>query len=92
MKPVLSSSLIDNFNHQMAKHKEKTIRALQPFLKGQVLHVPDLRPAFAQWKQGVNINYEQLIPAVDAQLEAFCDNENMVEKGKAVNFAFFASR
>ncbi|KAF4506300.1 hypothetical protein G6O67_006398 [Ophiocordyceps sinensis] len=51
----------------------------------------DLRPAFANWEQGVSPHHGKLIPVVNAQLEKFCSDKKAVDKGKAIGFALLAS-
>ena len=40
-----------------------------PVYQNQKLHIPNLHPAFAHWKQGVNPAYERVKAAVDGELE-----------------------
>jgi hypothetical protein len=60
-------------------------------LRGQYLHIPDLRPAFASWKQGVNPFHAQVKQAVDCRLEGLIDNERVLAKVKAADLGLFAS-
>ncbi|KAK3292633.1 isoprenoid synthase domain-containing protein [Chaetomium fimeti] len=60
-------------------------------LSGQRLHIPDLRPAFAAWKQGVNPLHPQVKQAVDARLGEIIENERALAKIRAVDIALFAS-
>jgi hypothetical protein len=58
---------------------------------GQKLHIPDLRPTFAAWYQGVNPLHEQVKKAVDARLGGFIEDKKLLVKIRAVDIALFAS-
>ncbi|KAK4103288.1 hypothetical protein N658DRAFT_514768 [Parathielavia hyrcaniae] len=60
-------------------------------LRGQRLHIPNLWPAFASWKQGVNPHHGRARQAVGARLEELIENENVLAKVKAADLGLFAS-
>ncbi|KAK4127298.1 terpenoid synthase [Parathielavia appendiculata] len=60
-------------------------------LRGQRLHIPNLWPAFASWKQGVNPCHGQVKQAVDGRLEGLIDHEKVLAKVKAADLGLFAS-
>jgi hypothetical protein len=60
-------------------------------LRSQTMRIPDLRPAFAGWLQGVNPLYSELVPAVDARLETLISDPKILAKAKAGNISLFAS-
>jgi hypothetical protein len=61
-----------------------------PRLAGQQLHIPNLRPAFVKWRQGVNPYYERVKSAVDERLEGLIGDEKVL-KAKAGDMGLFAS-
>ncbi|KAL2172130.1 hypothetical protein VTG60DRAFT_131 [Thermothelomyces hinnuleus] len=73
----------------MTEHEGAAISA--ETLSGQVLHIPDLRPAFALWKQGVNPNHEWVKTAVEERLEGLIENKEVLAKVKAADITLFAS-
>ena len=62
-----------------------------PLLSGQTLHIPNLKPAFANWRQGVNPLYQQVKLTVDGRLEALITDEKVLRKAKAGDMGLFAS-
>lgn len=60
-------------------------------LRGQHLTIPNLQPAFASWKQGINPLYEDVRQAVDQRLEGLIENERVLQKVKAADIGLFAS-
>ncbi|KAH6616928.1 isoprenoid synthase domain-containing protein [Chaetomium tenue] len=60
-------------------------------LSGQKLHIPDLRPTFAAWKQGVNPLHAQARQAADIRLAGLIEDEKALAKTRAVDIALFAS-
>ncbi|KAL2144271.1 hypothetical protein VTI28DRAFT_9408 [Corynascus sepedonium] len=73
----------------MAKNEIPHISA--DALTGHALHIPDFRPAFASWTQGVNPHHEKVRVAVDERLEVIIENEKVLTKVKAADIALFAS-
>ncbi|KAL2162117.1 hypothetical protein VTH06DRAFT_7902 [Thermothelomyces fergusii] len=73
----------------MAEHQGAPISA--EALSGQVLHIPDLRPAFASWKHGVNPNYEWAKTVVEERLEDLVENREALAKLKAADPALYAA-
>jgi hypothetical protein len=63
-----------------------------PTLSGQVLHIPNLGPAFASWKQGVNPLHERVRHAVDVRLAGLIgNNERVLAKVRAADIGLFAA-
>ena len=60
-------------------------------LRGQQLCIPNLLPAFAGWKQGINPSYERVKQAVDERLEGLVGDERMLMKVKAADIGLFAA-
>ncbi len=60
-------------------------------LRGQQLRIPNLRPAFAAWKQGVNPLHERVRHAVDERLEGLVADERVLVKVKAADIGRFAA-
>lgn len=60
-------------------------------LSGQKLHIPDFRPTFAAWKQGVNPLHARARQAVDALLAGIIEDEKVLAKTRAVDIALFAA-
>jgi hypothetical protein len=60
-------------------------------LRGQCLRIPNLLPAFASWKQGVNPLHGQVKQAVNARLDGLLSNEKVLAKVKAADLGLFAS-
>jgi hypothetical protein len=60
-------------------------------LRGKRLVIPDLRPEFAAWKQGINPLHERVKLVVDARLDGLIEDERAREKLKAVDMALFAA-
>ncbi|KAK4034594.1 isoprenoid synthase domain-containing protein [Parachaetomium inaequale] len=60
-------------------------------LSGQVLHIPDLGPAFASWKQGVNPLHERVKHAVDVRLAGLIESERVLAKVRAADIGLFAA-
>ncbi|KAH6617911.1 isoprenoid synthase domain-containing protein [Chaetomium sp. MPI-SDFR-AT-0129] len=60
-------------------------------LSGQKFHIPNLWPAFAGWKHGVNPLHGRVKLAVDARLEGLFEDPRVVEKVKAVDIGLFAA-
>ncbi|KAG7286671.1 hypothetical protein NEMBOFW57_008982 [Staphylotrichum longicolle] len=58
-------------------------------LRGQHLTIPNLEPAFASWKQGINPLYEDVKQAVDQRLEGLIENERAMKKVKAADIGFW---
>ncbi|KAL2136446.1 hypothetical protein VTI74DRAFT_3679 [Chaetomium olivicolor] len=60
-------------------------------LCGKQFRIPDLRPAFASWNQGLSPHYPQIKQVVDARLEGLIRNERVLAKVKAGDIGLFAS-
>lgn len=60
-------------------------------LHGQRLVIPDLRPVFAAWKQGINPLHGRVKLAVDARLARLIEDKRVLEKLKAVDIGLFAA-
>lgn len=60
-------------------------------LSGQKLHIPDLHPTFAAWKQSVNPLHAQARQAADIRLAGLIEDEKALAKTRAVDIALFAS-
>ncbi|KAK3899372.1 (-)-delta-cadinene synthase [Staphylotrichum tortipilum] len=60
-------------------------------LRGQHLHIPNLQPAFAAWKQGVNPAHARVRQAVDARLEGLIGDERVLAKVRAADIGLFAA-
>jgi len=60
-------------------------------LRGQRLIIPNLQPAFASWKQGVNPLYDRAKHAVDESLEGLIEDERVLVKLKAADLGLFAA-
>ncbi|KAK4157057.1 isoprenoid synthase domain-containing protein [Chaetomidium leptoderma] len=60
-------------------------------LSGQRLYIPNLQPAFASWKQGVNPLHPQVRHVVDTRLEGLFGDERVLAKVKAADIGLFAS-
>ncbi|KAH6842917.1 isoprenoid synthase domain-containing protein [Chaetomium sp. MPI-CAGE-AT-0009] len=73
------------------KQKNESASISTNALSGQKLHIPNLRPAFTAWKQGVNPLHAQARQAVDARLGGIIDDERALAKIRAVDIALFAS-
>ncbi|KAL2017169.1 hypothetical protein VTK56DRAFT_2538 [Thermocarpiscus australiensis] len=67
-------------------------RSLADSLRGQRLCIPDLRPAFVDWKVGLNKHYERVQEAVNVRLEGLIEDERFLAKVKASDLALIASR
>jgi len=60
-------------------------------LRGQRLIIPNLQPAFASWKQGVNPLCDRAKHAVDERLEGLIEDERVLVKLKAADLGLFAA-
>ncbi|KAK0617423.1 isoprenoid synthase domain-containing protein [Immersiella caudata] len=60
-------------------------------LAGQTLHIPDLVPLFATWKQGVSPYYEQVKLFVDERLVSLIKDETVLRKVRKGDLALFTS-
>ena len=60
-------------------------------LRGQQLCIPNLLPAFAAWKQGINPSYARVKQAVDERLEGLVGDERVLMKVKAADIGLFAA-
>lgn len=60
-------------------------------LRGQRLSIPDLRPAFATWKRGVNPLHARVRPAVDARLEPLIEDTRALAKVRLGDIGLFAA-
>jgi hypothetical protein len=60
-------------------------------LRGTYLNVPDLRPLYKNWKQGVSPHYLKLVAVIDRHLERIIPKKDL-QKFKAVDFALLTCR
>ncbi|KAH0436812.1 hypothetical protein CcaCcLH18_04138 [Colletotrichum camelliae] len=60
-------------------------------LRGEVLHVPDLREIFKNWPVEANTNYKEIIPVVEAAFDRLVRNPGLREKYRKANYARFVS-
>ncbi|KAK7973604.1 hypothetical protein PG989_015452 [Apiospora arundinis] len=60
-------------------------------LKGQTLHLPDLRPVYTGWASGRNSHYDSLLPIINNYIDRYIDDEKFRRKLKAVDLANFTA-
>jgi len=60
-------------------------------LRGQTLHIPNLQPAFAAWKQGINPAHARVRQAVDARLAGLIGDETVLAKVRGADIGLFAA-
>ncbi|KAK4134773.1 terpenoid synthase [Trichocladium antarcticum] len=70
---------------------EKTPSPPLKALHGQRLVIPDLRPVFAAWKQGINPLHGRVKLAVEARLARLIEDKRVLEKLTAVDIGLFAA-
>ncbi|KAH9236010.1 hypothetical protein K456DRAFT_1760744 [Colletotrichum gloeosporioides 23] len=60
-------------------------------LRGEILHVPDLREIFKDWPVDANTNYKEIIPVVESAFDRLVRNPGLREKYRKANYARFVS-
>lgn len=60
-------------------------------LRGKTLHVPDLRPLYANYRHAISPFYERLKDMIDVLLESCLHEQKQIEKIKRTDFAKMAS-
>lgn len=64
--------------------------ALRAKLKGQILHIPDLRPIFFRWSSAISPHYEGLAEVMKEELVEFVPNPNIRVKMEEINLPLWA--
>lgn len=75
--------------HSMASTNSEITRVFDG-LKGQTIHIPDLRPHYARWASGINRHYEQLLPLINQRIDKYFDDEKSRRKARKIDLARFA--
>ncbi len=61
------------------------------YLRSQRLHIPNLQPAFAAWKQGINPAHGRVKQAVDARLAGLIGDGRVLAKVRGADIGLFAA-
>ncbi|KAL3300924.1 terpene synthase [Colletotrichum asianum] len=61
-------------------------------LRGEILHVPDLREIFKDWPVDANTNYKEIIPVVESAFDRLVRNPGLREKYRKANYARFTQQ